>query len=320
MARARPACWVVSPEGSSSRRRTPREVSYTRAMARCARAAAVASAWLSAPPTAAMVVACTLASATTRRRHRSASRWSPFADADAARLSASAIRRAGVRQSSGGARDGELGARREGLDAGRGVDSGDHAGRGRRGEDAMTRVAPRRRLLPRDLRRILLDEHNGQLARMPTKTRDARHPRKRAPPAAPEGPDGARARPRGVDEGSERARIASMEPRMEGTADIREVEDAAKVRGLSRVPPDPTRDGVPDFRRTTRDLPDPRANPSRLRHHPPVSHRDSTGEAQGAPRAGRGVPLRRERGARPVRPNPPPDFKPPARGAEIFHA
>ena len=49
---------------------------------------------------------------------------------------------------------------------------------------------------------------------------------------------------------------------MEGTADIREVEDAAKVRGLSRVPPDPTRDGVPDFRRTTRDLPDPRANPS----------------------------------------------------------
>ena len=46
----------------------------------------------------------------------------------------------------------------------------------------MTRVAPRRRLLPRDLRRRLLDEHNGQLARMPRKTRDARHPRKRAPP------------------------------------------------------------------------------------------------------------------------------------------
>ena len=34
---------------------------------------------------------------------------------------------------------------------------------------------------------------------------------------------------------------------MEGTADIREVEDAAKVRGLSRVPPDPTRDGCPTF-------------------------------------------------------------------------
>ena len=49
---------------------------------------------------------------------------------------------------------------------------------------------------------------------------------------------------------------------MEGTADIREVEDAAKVRGLSRVPPDPTRDGVPDF------VGRPETSPTRARTPP----------------------------------------------------
>lgn len=83
------------------------------------------------------------------------------------------------------------------------------------------------------------------------------------PPRRQKDQTATRARPRGVDEGSNRARIARMDPRMEDTADMREVEDAAKVRRLSRIPPDPTREGVPDFhQRTTRDRPDPRANPS----------------------------------------------------------
>ena len=64
----------------------------------------------------------------------------------------------------------------------------------------MTRVAPRRRLLPRDLRRILLDEHNGQLARMPRKRAKRAIEKTGTPRGA--GGTGRRARaPRGVDGG-----------------------------------------------------------------------------------------------------------------------
>ena len=106
---------------------------------------------------------------------------------------------------------------------------------------------------------------------------------------------------------------------MEGTADIREVEDAAEgapsLSGSARSDP---RRGARLFVGRPETSPTARANPSRLRHHPPVSHRDSTGEAQVLHGLDAAFLSGASEGARPVRPNPPPDFKPPARGCRDF--
>ena len=117
---------VPAPENA---RPSPLDASYVSAMAMCVRAAAVASSRDRRPPAAVTAATWTFASASARRCHFSASRWSPAPVADEARFCASAKRIAGVCHAGGAV------ARARAFFADRGGESGevaeDHAGRPR---------------------------------------------------------------------------------------------------------------------------------------------------------------------------------------------
>ena len=120
-----------APAGSArdDARPSPLDASYVSAMAMCVRAAAVASSRDRRPPAAVTAATWTFASASARRCHFSASRWSPAAVADEARFCASAKRIAGVCHAGGAVE------RARAFFADRGGESGevaeDHSGRPR---------------------------------------------------------------------------------------------------------------------------------------------------------------------------------------------